>query len=298
MLADDLSDFSDSLRLELGLSDNSCAAYGRDLQIFGAFATARGRTRTDELTREDLTAFLTAERTAGRSGTTRARRTAALRGFFRWMCETKRLKQNPADLLIAPKKELVLPRVLTEAEVANLLDAISGTDPRDLRDRAMLELLYGCGLRVSELCRLRTDDLTEDGELLRILGKGSKERIVPIGRAAGTALSRYLESARLLYRRGADTDPHVFLTRLGKPFTRQGVFKIIRTRAAAAGIAAERISPHVLRHCFASHMLAHGADIRAIQELLGHADIGTTQVYTHVDTARFGEIHRRYHPRA
>ena len=161
----------------------------------------------------------------------------------------------------------------------------------------MLETMYGCGLRVSETCSLRMDDVVSEGELLRILGKGSKERLVPIGGAAGRALAKYFESARGILTKGRATETHVFVTRLGKPFTRQGVFKVVRERAAAVDIDANRISPHVLRHCFASHMLQHGADIRAIQELLGHADIGTTQIYTHVDATRFGDIHRRFHPR-
>jgi len=197
-----------------------------------------------------------------------------------------------------PKKARALPRILSEAEVFRMIDEVAGEDPRSLRDRAMLEVLYGCGLRVSELCELRREDVVADGELLRILGKGSKERLVPIGGAAGRALLQYCEGARESLVRGNLSEAHVFVTRLGKPFTRQGVFKIIKERAAAVGIAAERISPHVLRHCFASHMLSRGADIRAIQELLGHADIATTQVYTHVDTARFGAIHRQFHPRA
>ena len=179
-----------------------------------------------------------------------------------------------------------------------MLDEVKGDDLISLRDRAILEVMYGCGLRVSELCELKREDIVADGELLRILGKGSKERIVPIGTAAGRALTAYLEGSRESFSKGNLAEGHIFLTRLGRPFTRQGIFKIVRARAAAVGIAADRISPHVLRHCFASHMLSHGADIRAIQELLGHADIGTTQIYTHVDTARFSDIHRRYHPRA
>jgi integrase/recombinase XerD len=195
-----------------------------------------------------------------------------------------------------PKKELVLPRVLSEDETAALIDAVGADTPRDRRDRALLELLYGCGLRVSELCALKMEDFAADGELLRVRGKGSKERVVPIGPAAGRALADYFATARVTFTRGDPTVGEVFLTRLGRPFTRQGVFKIIRERAAAVGIAPARISPHVLRHCFASHLLAHGADIRAIQELLGHADIGTTQIYTHVDFARLADVHR-LHPR-
>ena len=222
---------------------------------------------------------------------------AAIRMFLRYMKERRLVSDDPSALLENPKSASVLPRVLSEAEVFAMLDAADGDDPRTLRDRALLETMYGSGLRVSEACALSFDDIVADGELLRILGKGGRERLVPVGGAAAEALRRYVDSGRGSFARSS-AETHVFLTRLGRPFTRQGVFKVVRERAAAAGIAPERISPHVLRHSFASHMLAHGADIRAIQELLGHADIGTTQIYTHVDSARFGEIHRRYHPRA
>ena len=223
---------------------------------------------------------------------------AAIRMLFRFLKERRFIRKNPAELLDAPKKAKALPKVLSEEETFKMLDSVSGRGPRDLRDRAMLEVMYGCGLRVSELCALSMDDIVADGELLRVLGKGSKERVVPIGKAAGRALSDYFASARDVFTKGDPSVSQVFVTRLKKPFTRQAVFKMLRERAVASGIAPERISPHVLRHCFASHMLQHGADIRAIQELLGHADIGTTQVYTHVDARRFGELHRKFHPRA
>lgn len=296
MLADEIELFLSALLLERGLSNNTCAAYGRDLRFFEAHLKARGRVRTADVTREDIVSFLQAARTDGLKGSTRARRTAAVRMWLKYLAERRIIRSNPADLLDAPKKGLVLPRVLAEDEVAAMIDAVAGDAPRELRDRAILETLYGCGLRVSELCGLKTEDLVADGELLRIAGKGSKERLVPLGGAAGRALTAYLETARATFTRGDNAVTHVFVTRLARPFTRQGIFKIIRARAAAVGIAADRISPHVLRHCYASHMLAHGADIRAIQELLGHADIGTTQIYTHVDAARFAEIHR-LHPR-
>ena len=216
--------------------------------------------------------------------------------FFRALKERRLVPHDPTELMEAPKKALVLPRVLSEAAVFAMLEATAGETPRDLRDRALLELLYGSGLRVSEACALTRDDLVSDGELIRVLGKGAKERIVPMGGAAARALKAYFDKAREAFARGNASERHVFLTRLGKPFTRQGVFKVVRERAAAVGIAADRISPHVLRHCFASHLLGRGADIRAIQEMLGHADIGTTQVYTHVDARRFAEVHR-LHPR-
>ena len=294
----DIEDFIAALALEQGMSPRTCESYGRDLRFFAAYLKHRKIENATDVKREDIVAFLANEREKGMKGSTRSRRTAAIRMFFRFLKERHLIKANPSDLMDAPKKALVLPRVLSEQEVFAMLDEVKGEDPISLRDRAILEVMYGCGLRVSELCELKREDIVGDGELLRILGKGSKERIVPIGSAAGRALTAYLEGSRESFTRGNLAESHIFLTRLGKPFTRQGVFKIVRTRAGAVGIAANRISPHVLRHCFASHMLSHGADIRAIQELLGHADIGTTQIYTHVDTARFGDIHRRYHPRA
>ena len=280
------------------MSPRTCESYGGDLRFFASYLKRRKIENAADVKREDIVAFLANEREKGIKGSTRSRRLAAIRVFFRYLKERHLIKTNPSDLMDAPKKALVLPRILSEQEVFAMLDEVKGEDPVSLRDRAILEVLYGCGLRVSELCDLRREDIVADGELLRILGKGSKERIVPIGAAAGRALTAYLEGARESFSRGDLSEPHIFLTRLGKPFTRQGISKIVRARAAAVGIAANRISPHVLRHCFASHMLSHGADIRAIQELLGHADIGTTQIYTHVDTARFSEIHRRFHPRA
>ena len=296
--ADDIESFLGMLRFERGMAENTVLAYSRDMAIFAAWAQARGKTQSGDVSREEIVAFLQEERTEGFKGTTRARRAAALRQFYHFLRERHRIAQDPTELLDPPKKAQPLPRILTEQEVFAMLDEIKGDDPRSLRDRALLETMYGCGLRVSEACGLDLADIVADGELVRIVGKGSKERVVPLGSAAGRAITTYLVGARPHFVQGRAAETHLFVTRFGKSFTRQGIFKIIRQRAAAVGIASERISPHVLRHCFASHMLQHGADIRAIQELLGHADIGTTQIYTHVDTAKFGEVHRKYHPRA
>ena len=297
MIDSDIDDFLGSLRFERSMAENTCAAYGRDLRFFSRFLAKRGKRESSEVTRVDIDEYLGNERAEGRKSTTRARRTAAIRMWMKFLKERRYIRTNPAELLETPKKAKALPKILSEEETFKMLDSVSGKEPRELRDRAMLEVMYGCGLRVSELCSLSTDDIIGDGELLRVLGKGSKERVVPIGKAAGHALSYYFASARDAFTKGDPSVTHVFVTRLKKPFTRQAVFKMIRERAAAVGIAPERISPHVLRHCFASHMLQHGGDIRAIQELLGHADIGTTQVYTHVDVRRFSELHRRFHPR-
>ena len=297
MIDSDIDEFIGSLRYERSMAENTCAAYARDLRFFSQYLKKRGISAAGDVKREDIAGFLGEQRSEGRKSTTRARRATAIKVFFKFLRERRFVAKNPAELLEPPKKAKALPRVLSEEETFRMLDKVDGTAPRDLRDRAMLEVMYGCGLRVSELCAMKTEDIIADGELLRVIGKGSKERIVPIGRAAGRALVAYLASARDVFTKGDLSVGHVFVTRLKKPFTRQAVFKLIRERALDAGIAPERISPHVLRHCFASHMLQHGADIRAIQELLGHADIGTTQIYTHVDATRFGDIHRRFHPR-
>ena len=296
MIASDVEDFLAALLLEKVESESTCVAYRGDLERFAAFLRRRGKDDAGSVERGDIVDFLADERAQGMSGATRARRTAAIRMFFRHLKERHRLRANPSDLMDSPRKARALPRVLTEEEVARMIDGIKGDDPRDVRDRALLETMYGCGLRVSEACAMKVEDIIADGELLRIFGKGSKERVVPIGGGAGRALSAYFASGRGALVKGNLSETHVFVTRLGRPFTRQGVFKVVRERAAAAGIAADRISPHVLRHSYASHMLARGADVRVIQELLGHSDIGTTQIYTHVDSSRFAEIHRR-HPR-
>ena len=296
LIDSDVEDFISALLLEKGESENTCVAYRGDLERFLAFLKRRGKDDSSAVVRDDIVDFLADERAKGMAGATRARRTAAIRMFFRHLKERHRLRANPSDLMDSARKARALPRVLTEDEVARMLDEVSGDDPRSLRDRALLETLYGCGLRVSEACALRVEDIIADGELMRVFGKGSKERVVPIGGGAGRALSTYFAAGRGALTKGDLSETHVFVTRLGRPFTRQGVFKIVRERAAAVGIAADRISPHVLRHSYASHMLARGADVRVIQELLGHADIGTTQIYTHVDSSRFAEIHRR-HPR-
>ena len=294
----EIEEFCDTLFQESGLALNTRAAYERDLTFFDEFLTKRGHLTPESITLEDITEFLAEERAAGKKGSTRARRSAAIRGFMKWLKAGKRIAHNPAELLDNPKKDKPLPKVLTEDEVVKMLEAISSDEPRDVRDRAILEVMYGCGLRVSELCDLRLEDIVADGELLRIIGKGNKERLVPIGHAAGAALTKYINGARNFFTQSDLGVTHVFVTRLKKQFTRRGIFKMVKERAAAVDIAEDRISPHVLRHSYASHMLSRGADIRAIQELLGHADIATTQVYTHIDIGRFAEIHQKYHPRA
>ena len=291
--------FDGVLRFEREMAANTCESSARDLAAFAAFARSSGAATPGEATRGTIDGFLAAERASGMSAATRARRLAAIREFFRCLKERRKIANDPTELVDSPKRDKPLPRILSEEEIFRMLDGIGGDTPRDLRDRAMLETMYGCGLRVSETCSLGMDDIAADGELVRVTGKGGRERVVPLGGAAARAIAAYLDKGRSHFLRAGRPAPReLFLTRIGGPFTRRGVMKVVKERAVAAGIREDAISPHVLRHCFASHMLQHGADVRAIQEMLGHADIGTTQIYTHVDTARFGEMHRRFHPRS
>lgn len=297
MIGSEISAFIDAIELEFGLSGNTCSSYASDLRFFAGYLHENGCDRVQDVTSGDITEFLAREREEGMSSATRARRMAAIKSWFEYLKDRRIVAVSPAEHLESPRKGRLLPKTLSEAETFAMIDAVDGVQPRDMRDRALLEIMYGCGLRVSEVCAMEFDNLISDGELLRISGKGSKERIVPVGAAAGKALNAYINSAREVFVRGDLLERHIFVTRLGRAFTRQGVFKIVKERALAVGIAPERISPHVLRHCFASHMLERGADVRSLQELLGHADIGTTQIYTHVNAGFLGDVHRRYHPR-
>ncbi|MBE6397605.1 MAG: site-specific tyrosine recombinase XerD [Lentisphaerae bacterium] len=290
--------FAAALALERGLAENTQEAYLRDVRALVRFLDGQGVHDAGKVSRACMTSYLDVLRDTAKRASSRARAFTAIKEFFSHLKDTRLIAVDPTEGLESPKKGLVLPKILPEEAMQRLVDSVSGTEPRDLRDRAMLELLYGCGLRVSELCDLTLESFPFGAELVRCTGKGAKDRVVPIGGAAGNAITRYLESARDTFSKGNVSERHLFLTRLGKKFTRMGVFKILKQRAVAAGVDPDTVSPHVLRHCFASHLLSHGADIRAIQEMLGHSSISTTQIYTHVDQSRLGDIHRRYHPRA
>ncbi len=297
-LTESFSSFKAWIVLEQGLSPRTLEAYGRDVRAFLAFLRGRGRVEPRDIVRADVVDYLEKLRLERKRASTRARSFVSLREFLRHLKSAGAVRRDVAEGLEAPKKDLVLPRVLDEATMCRLVTSVEGTTPRDLRDRAMLEMLYGCGLRVSEICSLELRDFIADAEIVRCRGKGSKERVVPMGVACGQAVRRYLESARETFVKGNANEAHLFVTRLGRAFSRMGVFKLLRERAVAAGLDASIVSPHVLRHCFATHLLAHGADVRAIQDMLGHASISTTQIYTHVDHARLGEVHLLHHPRA
>jgi integrase/recombinase XerD len=243
---------------------------------------------------EQLEQYLAELRAAGLSPATIARRVAAIRSFFRHQTLLGQRADNPAAELELPRRRRTLPRTLSPAEAERLVEAASGTTPRDLRDRALVELLYGAGLRVSEAVGLDKSGVDLDARLVRCIGKGSKERVVPIGRQAVQALRRYLSRGRPFL--DARHRPELFLNAKGGGLTRAGAFLILRRLAGKAGLEPERVHPHLLRHSFATHLLEGGADLRSVQEMLGHADLATTEVYTHVSDRRRRELYFEAHP--
>jgi len=293
-------DFLAYLELERGLSRNTLAAYRCDLLQFGEFLDHRGLA-AQETGHGDLAAFLSElargdEERAPVAPTTLARKVACLRSFYRHLRREGIVEHDPTADLRGPHKPQRLPRVLSRDEVAQLLSQPRGADPLALRDRALLEVMYACGLRSSEAVGLALGDLDLEEGLLRARGKGSKERIVPIGRHAVAALRAYIRGGRpVLVRDGAQA--RLFLNRRGTGLTRQGLYKIVQGHARRAGLE-EKMSPHTLRHSFATHLLAGGCDLRSLQEMLGHADLATTQVYTHLSADRLKDAYFSAHPRA
>lgn len=291
-----IEQFLDHLILERGLSPNTRSAYAADLKSFAAFLKRRKRHAFNEVSRKHILDYLMDERDRGLSVNSVSRRLVAVKVFFRYLQQEGMLDRDVTEAMDSPKLWKVLPGVLSTREIDRLLQAPVGDDRRAVRDKALLELLYASGLRVSELADLKTEDVHFDEGYLRCTGKGNKVRVVPFGTQAKACLERYLRSARPLFVRD-ETVRHVFLTYRGTPFTRKGLWKLVKEYARKAGIE-KTISPHTMRHSFASHLLANGAPLRVIQEMLGHADIATTQVYTHVDQGRLRAVHAQYHPRA
>ena len=267
-------------------------AYRRDLAALAKWLKRPVAT----VSTQELEQWLAEQRAAGLSTATLARRTAAARSFFRHQMLLGARDDNPAAELDLPRRTRRLPRTLSPGEAERLVEAAAGTTPRDLRDRALVELLYGAGLRVSEAVGLDRGAIDLDARLVRATGKGAKERLVPIGRDAAAALQRYVSRGRPhLDRRHR---PELFLNAQGGPLTRAGAFLILRRLAAKAGLEPERVHPHLLRHSFATHLLEGGADLRSVQEMLGHADLATTELYTHVSDRRRRELYFQAHPHA
>jgi len=286
--------FLEYLAVEKGLARNTILSYSRDLRKFLGFL-GKNKLAWTGVGEETLVRFVHQESRAGLSARSMARLISALKSYFKFLILSGFIKGNPAAALSSPSTWLSLPKFLTVKEVEELLAAPDEKNPRGLRDRAMLEVLYGSGLRVSELVALKPPEVNLDEGFLICRGKGGKERIVPLGRAACDFVGHYLREVRPLFEAGPS--PFLFLTRRGTCFTRQGFWKLLKGYAAKAGLAA-KISPHILRHSFATHLLERGADLRSVQLMLGHSQITTTQIYTHVSRERLRRVYDQFHPRA
>ncbi len=290
-----LDEFCDTLWLEDGLSRNTLESYRRDLRLFSAWlSTDRGKTLL-QAQRMDLLDYLAYKFQRKARPRSAARLLSSLKRFYRYLLRENRIQADPTLQVESPKLPRSLPKILTEEDINALLAAPNVETPLGLRDRSMLETLYASGLRVSELVTMKLAQLSQDMGVVRVVGKGSKERLVPVGEEALTWIRRYMDNARPEILAGRQTDA-LFITSRGASMTRQAFWYLIRRYADQAGIRSG-ISPHTLRHAFATHLLNHGADLRVVQLLLGHADISTTQIYTHVARERLKQLHAKHHPR-
>ncbi len=290
-----LDRFTDYVALEQGLSPRTQEAYARDLHRFAEYVDARGIATPGDITARVLREYVYHLKDLGLAPASIRRNVSAVRTYFRFLTGDGIVVRDPSERLETPKRWRTLPDVLTVAEVQQILSSPTLDDAMVFRDRALLELAYGAGLRVSEWITVGVRDLLLEDGLVRVFGKGSKERLVPIGRSAIGAAAIYLRELRPKLERGEGKGV-LFLNARGKPLTRMGAWKILRGHVERAGLT-KRVSPHTLRHSFATHLLEGGADLRAVQEMLGHVDIATTQIYTHVDREYLRTVHRSYHPR-
>ena len=287
--------FLSYLIVEKGLSDNTRSAYSRDLTRYLDFLEKEGRQAPAEVGSLDVASFIGVLKNQGIGARSRARCLSAIRMFHKFLMVENYADSNPASIIEAPHTQNKLPHFLTGPEVDALLASCSGKNADDVRDLAMLELLYATGLRVSELVNLKLREVNLDSGYLMTVGKGNKERLVPIGESACRQVTRYLQDVRTV-QDPLNRNPHLFLSRLRDAMSRQAFWNIIKKRSLAAGIR-KNISPHTLRHSFATHLLENGADLRSVQIMLGHADLATTQIYTHVTMERLKRLHQQIHPR-
>ena len=291
-----LKEFLNYLTVERGLSKNTISSYGTDLAHFIVYLGAKGVSDIDRLKRQEIMNYLLSLKEKDISSNSISRALVSIKMFYKFLMQERLAKEDVAGVLESPKLVRPLPNVLGMTEVDKLLSAPDTRDWMGIRDKAALELMYATGMRVSELVELKMEGLNLDVGFIKCVGKGSKERIVPLGKAAKEALERYIEKVRPKLIKSKQ-DSHVFISRLGKKISRMTFWKMIKTNAKKARIKKD-VTPHTLRHSFATHLLERGADLRVVQELLGHADIATTQVYTHINKERLKSIHRQFHPRA
>lgn len=295
-MKDGIEDFIHYLLVERQLANNTLQSYKRDLTAYAAYLNKEGIISFSDVTRYHIISYLTYLKEQGKASSTLARTIAALRSFHQFMLREKMCETDPTVHIETPQKERRLPKVLSLQEVDKLLQAANGNTALHMRDKAMLELLYATGIRVSELIQLNLSDIHLTMGFIQCYGKGNKERIVPIGKLAKEAMEIYLEKARPKLVKKPNYEA-VFVNQHGNRLTRQGFWKILKKLSSTAGITKE-ITPHTLRHSFATHLLENGADLRSVQEMLGHSDISTTQIYTHVTKTRLKDIYSSYHPRA
>ncbi len=287
--------FLNYLVIEKGLAANTLDSYGRDISKYLQFLELHGCASLDAVRPLDVASFVSELKQAGLGARSRARALSSLRMFHKFLVIENYCRENPSVIIEAPKTLKKLPEILTLREVEALLAVAGGASHPDIRDKAMLDLLYATGLRVSELVGLELKNVNTAAGYLLALGKGNKERLVPMGESASASVSEYVKTVRKEQDRGGD-NKFLFLTRLGDRMSRQAFWDIIKKRARQAGIK-KRISPHTLRHSFATHLLENGADLRSVQIMLGHADLSTTQIYTHVTRERLKKLHEEFHPR-
>ncbi len=292
-----LQTFMQYLSVERGLAQNTLESYERDLTQYIEHLKQAGIQSIEQSSRLHITAYVAELKKKGKAAATVSRSLVSIRSFYQFLVRERMLDKDPSINMETPKQEKRLPKVMSMGEVEQLLDAPQLSTIGGMRDKAMLEVLYACGIRVSELISLNTSDIHLGLGYIRCIGKGSKERIIPLGRIAAQTLDQYIQYARPKLLKGSRADEALFVGHLGTRMTRQGFWKIIKKHAAQAGIHKE-ITPHTLRHSFATHLLENGADLRAVQEMLGHADISTTQIYTHVTNRRMKEVYNQAHPRA
>ena len=290
-----VEDFLNYLSVERGLATNTIHAYRRDLKKYTKYIAKKNFENPDQVKREHIAGFMQSEKQGGMSATSISRRLAAIKMFHRFLVRERLSKEDPTGLIETPKLWKRVPDVLSQAEVEAMITAASGRRWQNVRDQAIVELLYASGMRVSELVDLKVEGVNLEVGYIRCIGKGRKERIVPIGKRAQTAIKRYLDTVRPKLIKKNFT-PNLFLSRLAKRLSRQSVWKIIQFYADKAKIK-KTVKVHTLRHSFATHLLERGADLRSVQEMLGHSDISTTQIYTHVDKERLRTIHKQFHPR-
>ena len=293
-----LEQFLDHLWMEHGLSENTLSAYRNDIAGFSIWL-AQNESQLISVTTADVQRYLSDKFEQGYKSRSSARLLSSLRRFYAWLLRDKRISEDPTRLLESPKSQRPLPDTLNEEEVVRLLDAPNTKDDIGYRDRTMLELLYATGLRVSELVNLQLSQLSVEPGVLRIIGKGNKERLVPVGEVALDWINAYLRHVRPSLMQGKQVATNaIFVTQRGAAMTRQAFWYMIKRHAVTAGIDPDKLSPHTLRHAFATHLLNHGADLRVVQMLLGHSDISTTQIYTHVADQRLRDLYKHHHPRA